>query len=344
MEMKPEKVHSTSPRANSKMQLPDHKSYLRRNQTGEALKQVTSILQQTTPAIVINPLSTRTGSERSAADSQDSRKHKHDKKMAKGLVLETAVAAQKSFRNLLDLGSPSNTSSQRELGRGMQPQNTPDEHATYKIKRSPSADTEEFLKIDISIRGGTSYLPSEARRIHTPPLPQDGLDGKKRGFFFDYNAPKNEESTAPSVKAATSEPRREPDVDGKLPRRDASKASAIGRRALTFKRRTTKPKAADWYDAKLAELEIDDEESQVGTAEELLKPTGRNRGRSTTATSCSELVLARKKKEEELMDYNIPEHLPNSPLCPRNKRYWRVVQGRGSQYRGCWMHGVGEFE
>ena len=340
---KPKEMRPASTKADSKLQLPDHKSLLRRNRTGEALKQVTSILEQTTPATVINPLSTRTTSNRSATDSQDSRKHKHkhDRKMVKGLVLENPIAGHKSFQDLLQLELPTQTSSQMELKRGLQPHNTPDERATYTIKRSPSAETEDFLKIDISIRGGTSYLPSEARRIQTPPLPQDGLDGKKRGFFFDYNAPKGDESREPSIRAASPDPTGDPKVDLKLARRDTSKPPMIGRKVLTFKRRTTKTKTGDWYDAKLAELEIDDDESHLSVEE--LKPPG-NRGRSTTTTSYSELVLARMRKEEEQMDYNIPEHLPSSPLCPRNKRYWRVVQGRGSQYRGCWMHGVGEYE
>lgn len=65
------------------------------------------------------------------------------------------------------------------------------------------------------------------------------------------------------------------------------------------------------------------------------------RERSETLTSLAEI---RKRQEEELFDYTIPEHLPSSPLCPRHPRYWRVVKGVGSQFRGCWMHGVGEWE
>ena len=49
------------------------------------------------------------------------------------------------------LASP--TSSILDMQQGSTPQNSPIESATYKVKRSASADTEEFLKIDISIRG-----------------------------------------------------------------------------------------------------------------------------------------------------------------------------------------------
>lgn len=72
------------------------------------------------------------------------------------------------------------------------PFNTPEGHETYKIKRGPSAETEEYMKIDITIKGGTSYLPSEARRIQTPPLPGDGPGEKRTPFFFDYTAPGDE--------------------------------------------------------------------------------------------------------------------------------------------------------
>jgi hypothetical protein len=51
-----------------------------------------------------------------------------------------------------------------------------------------------------------------------------------------------------------------------------------------------------------------------------------------------------KEVEPEMFDLTIPEHLPSSPLCPRHPRYWRVVKGKGNQFRGCWMHGVDLFE
>ena len=44
------------------------------------------------------------------------------------------------------------------------------------------------------------------------------------------------------------------------------------------------------------------------------------------------------------IDYDSPEHLPSSPLCPRNERYWRYLQGKlkaGEERHGvCWMHGM----
>ena len=52
----------------------------------------------------------------------------------------------------------------------------------------------------------------------------------------------------------------------------------------------------------------------------------------------------REEKEEEEkgeIDNNIPEHYPNSPLCPANAKYWRFVDGklRKEKYtRTCWMH------
>ncbi|RMZ92113.1 hypothetical protein DV736_g678, partial [Chaetothyriales sp. CBS 134916] len=333
------------PKPSSRLQLPDHRSLLRRSRPGEALEQVTSILEEISPQAVINPLSKRAFSDTPGSDTHDAKKQaKHEKLRAMALVSTHALSINKSSPNLLHFDSPG--SSQLDLRRGPcpSPQNTPEEKAIYKVKRSPSAETEEFLKIDISIRGGTSYLPSEARRVHTPPPPQHGLDGRKRGFFFDYNAPKWDDTTLPVQmpgrlhgEGVSSESIQRP------PGQHSNRASAIGRKSASLKRCPRfKTKKRDWYDAKLAELETDGDESTT-SSEELESYAARGCS-TTTSTSLSTMSMARKKKIEERMDYSIPEHLPTSPLCPRNSRYWRVVQGSGSQYRGCWMHGVGELE
>ena len=88
-------------------------------------------------------------------------------------------------------GNLSVTSSMYEARIGVVPTVTPDPNQTYRIKRSSSARTEEYPIIDISIHGGTSYLPSEAARVHTPPLPGQRA-GRTRGLFFDYNDPEGD--------------------------------------------------------------------------------------------------------------------------------------------------------
>lgn len=51
------------------------------------------------------------------------------------------------------------------------------------------SDSNEYFCVEISDRDGPSYLPSEARRINTPPSPKSTSNNRHRGFFFDYDAP-----------------------------------------------------------------------------------------------------------------------------------------------------------
>jgi hypothetical protein len=318
------------------IQMPDHKTagVLKKNRTAEALRRVTSILREAQGAAnnisstsLVNIQRVKSVSEQSTSSKASSAFWKKTARTQKHVPRTTSDSGQPSA-----LAVSSYTSSQLALQMGAQPNNTPDERATYKIKRSPSAESEEFLKIDISVRGGTSYLPSEARRIHTPPLPQDGPDGRKRGFFFDYNAPR----------ASVSNPRDTIDPSS-VPSRSTSRKTTAGKRMyLANGRVVTKNRTSDWYEAALARLEDPEDgllAEEESTALLLGSDTGRERG-----DTVGSLAEARKRKEEELFDYNIPEHLPSSPLCPRHPRYWRVVKGVGSQFRGCYMHGVGEWE
>jgi hypothetical protein len=170
------------------------------------------------------------------------------------------------------------TSSQRQLRLGAAPNGTPERQATYQV------GDQVFFKVDISIWGGTSYLPSEARRIHTPPLPGEevhvqgplGPDGRR----FVRKKPRGE--TAKGMNWTRPQHMQ---------------------RALT----------RDWCDVQLQLLEQDAKPAQ---------------------------------SHDVPIDYDIPEHLPSSPLCPRNDRYWRYVQGKltpGEQrHNVCWMHGMRE--
>ena len=84
----------------------------------------------------------------------------------------------------------STTSSIREMMMGKPPLATPDSEEMYTV-----ANPQQHFTVALGESDNPSFLPSEARRIHTPPLP-DGSPGKSkhRGFFFDYNAPMTEES------------------------------------------------------------------------------------------------------------------------------------------------------
>jgi hypothetical protein len=221
---------------------------------------------------------------------------------------------------------------------GLQPTNTPEERATYKVKRRASAETEEYLKVDISVRGGTSYLPSEARRIHTPPLPVAGIDGRLRGFFFDYNAPRRHDSLVSRDTCGSdlhSASASSADTTGE---RVAPAPSGSNRPDKTRSRRSKPMLKGDWYDVELADL---DSGADRGLEKARMRAHQEKAERVTTPRALS---INRPMREEEHFDESIPEHLPSSPLCPRHPRYWRAVQNKGSQFRGCWMHGVGVLD
>lgn len=65
---------------------------------------------------------------------------------------------------------------------------TPDSQLMYI-----GSDAERYYRVEISEPGAPTYLPSEARRIGTPPM--SSHEGRHRGFFFDYNAPEDRGTT-----------------------------------------------------------------------------------------------------------------------------------------------------
>ena len=69
---------------------------------------------------------------------------------------------------------------------------TPDSNALYT-----GSDGQRYLKVDITSSSGPSYLPSEARRIRTPPLNESTGPNKRRGFFFDYNKADDSKPSTP---------------------------------------------------------------------------------------------------------------------------------------------------
>jgi hypothetical protein len=244
-----------------------HSTALRPNKTANALQRVTSLLTEI-----------------------EAQKSRHITDMPRVLSNRSTLSqrlvgggARRHHTTRFASGAPSRrtppvsyTSSQRDLRMGLVPTATPEHNATYKV------GDQIFFKVDISIRGGTSYLPSEARRIHTPPLPGEeihvqgplGPDGRR---------------------LVKMKPRGESVNEVRLPKPPEMQL------ALT----------RDWYDVQLQLLESE------------AKPA---------------------LSHDVPIDYDIPEHLPSSPLCPRNDRYWRYVQRKlkpgEDRHRVCWMHGI----
>jgi hypothetical protein len=329
----------------------DHTTQLRRNYTAEALYRVTVALQelkQASATSLFAPQIVRPSTWKSRSEKVTKPRIKPGPKTTQGII------SGLSYRSCTENGCQASgtshphsyTSSVRDIRMGVVPTTTPDETATYKVKRSPSAETEEFLKVDISIRGGTSYLPSEARRIHTPPLPEERIDGRWKGFFFDYNAPESESSHQPTGQAipvrsrgntvqAPGSPTSMVSLDSDRTKFSSERCEpSLGRTKSKNKRIVT----GDWVDIKLAEIEllgnVVDQASIKSSNRRINTPHMRSNDHIRIVYDCQVVT-------PEIFDVSIPEHLPSSPLCPRHPRYWRVVSGRGSQFRGCWMHGIG---
>lgn len=319
-----------------------HKSLLKRERTAAILEKVTAILENTS-----NPLKNRmrTWTHRSQSSSTSSEKMGSKRCARRQLGTNSHFRKRNSPENII-----STTSSILRMQMGSTPGNSPADLATYKIKRTRSAETEEFFKIDISIRGQTSYLPSEARRIHTPPLPDEHATGPSRGFFFDYQIPESIETrkNLPQFSGANCFSQEFTSDDRIL--RHKTTASNVAPFALCAPRSKImssiqRPNAADksqmgdWYDACLAQIDVGESTIDSAGSQEC----------SSEEHNCKHeeqmnLAEVKRRRYEAQLDYSIPEHLPSSPLCPRNPKYWRIVKNKGSQFRGCWMHGYGEYD
>ncbi|KAL8824669.1 MAG: hypothetical protein Q9191_004898 [Dirinaria sp. TL-2023a] len=77
----------------------------------------------------------------------------------------------------------SNASSVGNMAASKAPVGTP--ASTDSRLMYTGSDDKQYFRVEISEPGAPTYLPSEARRIGTPPLP--GQNSRVRGFFFDYN-------------------------------------------------------------------------------------------------------------------------------------------------------------
>lgn len=144
----------------------------------------------------------------------------------------------------------STTSSIRKRMMGSPPISTPNPEA---VNMEPGSH--QHLAVGLGEDDSPSFLPSEARRVNTPPLP-DGSPGKSkpRGFFFDYQA----------LQAQN------------LASRDPSRSQS-GKRVGSVS-------DTEWYRRKL----------------------------DTIDTECN---------SPEEFTASVPEHLPNSPLCPRHPKH-----------------------
>lgn len=160
---------------------------------------------------------------------------------------KAAHSASSSVRNLL-MGKPALPS--------------PDPEAMYE-----GSDAKTYFRTEIADPGGLNFLPSEARKVGTPPLSH-----ANRGFFFNTGKTSEDGNSSPESGGRS--------TPGSTPGGTSTK-----RRGSDF----------DWYKVKEAADEAKDEQAEF--------------------------------------ELNLPEHLPNSPLCPRNPKH--KSGGRGV----CVYHG-----
>lgn len=203
--------------------------------TGELLNRASSILR---------PLAERIGTPPSSSPS--------DSMNGPGSNQSIAGSYHNRFARLIPFHHrPGNSSSSSIRDMKMDPpQATPEPHALYT-----GSDREQYFRVELSDPDASTFLPSEARRIETPPL----QDSTLRGFFFDYNNPGGV-ADPPSPDTLEGCP-----MQVRLPRRKRNGD-------------------ADWYKVKMEALEMEDAQSQ-------------------------RFVIA------------VPEHLSNSPLCPRHAKH-----------------------
>lgn len=199
--------------------------------TGEVLERAATMLREISDKMLTTPSSTTSGSNKSSRSN---------------LSWHTHSARLIPFYSRIRSSSSSSVHNERM---GNAPQTSPNPQAMYT-----GSDSKQYLCVEISNPDGPTYLPSEARRICTPPSPKSTLNRKLRGFFFDYNAP-----LTPSSDVVESHP---------LASRGRRKE---GRSEI------------DWYRVKLAADEAND--------------------------------------AQHPFELNVPEHLPNSPLCPKNPKH-----------------------
>lgn len=205
--------------------------------TGEMLNRASSILR---------PLAERNGTPPSSSTSDSMNDPGSNPSIAGSH--HTRLARLYPFHH-----RPGNSSSSsiRDMKMVDAPQGTPEPHALYT-----GSDKEQYFRVEFSDPGAPTFLPSEARRIGTPPL----RDNTLRGFFFDYKNPKGEVARSPSPEALEGCP-----TQARRPRQKRNHG-------------------ADWYKIKMEALDALDAQSQ-------------------------DFIL------------DVPDHLSNSPLCPRHPQH-----------------------
>ncbi|MCJ1284524.1 accessory factor associated with RNA polymerase II [Xylographa opegraphella] len=150
------------------------------------------------------------------------------------------------------------TSSLRNLFMGKVPLPTPDPAELYT-----GSDNGQYFRVEMSSSEAPNFLPSEARRIDTPPMPGGKDSGRKlRGFFFDFRPPGEDSEPTPLSR----------------------EASSVNRKS--FQSFGTKPEGSDsqkereWFRVRVQTF-----------------------------------------SDQNTFELDVPDHLPNSPMCAKNPKH-----------------------
>ena len=173
--------------------------------------------------------------------------------------------------------SRSSSSSLRSLMRGHRPPPTPEPGSMYT-----GSDKQQYLSVDLTDPYAPTFLPSEARRIQTPPLNTAPSGSRKlRGYFSEYNAT-DDGDTPLSMSSYSIRP---------VSTRNESNSGSTARLLPTIAGDINDPMSSsktalgtEWYRAKI---------NAIGADEALTR---------------EQFVLS------------VPEHLPSSPMCPKHPK------------------------
>jgi len=188
------------------------------------------------------------------------------------------------------------TSSIRGLLMGKNPASTPNLDGKYV-----GANGDLFERVDLCSLDprDPTCLPSEARRINTPPMEPGTPNLQPRGFFFDLASPSGDGDivTSPSDKSHHSGTYASPTGKGKS-RNLGSKSKSDPQLSST----PSTPGSTEWWEADTKHIDT---------------------GKKTSGHKPKAVTLGRPMHPglpglPASFVLELPEHLPNSPMCPKN--------------------------
>ncbi|KAG8531746.1 uncharacterized protein KY384_003378 [Bacidia gigantensis] len=264
---------------------------IRRTRTGEVLERTASALR----LISLQRFSTHT-SNSSALSIADPRQVRQ-------------VPSNEATIRTSTIHSSSSSDSMRSFMQGKPPLPSPDQNEMYI-----GADNGQYFRVELTDPGAPTFLPSEARRVNTPPINKH----KARGFFFNYKPP---------------------NADDAMPKMFKDR-----KRTYTFSEEQEEEELSPPLSPPKTPMNHDHHEAGPKHMHEENWKTGAGfhaggSGRRVSATEWYnvqlEAIEAEAATREQFLQ-EIPDHLDTSPLCPKNLR--SKEKGMGI----CSMHGRNE--